>query len=388
MNPVDDLRAVRPAHLGDRPVDEHTRSAELARAMAGPRQALRRRTAVRPVWGISLAGAAAAVTAVAVIVSGNGPAPDPRAPDGGPRIAPSATPDVTASTTPKVKLSAREVLLAAAEEADRQPDGSGAYWHSASARRTLYVAKHGGYVVEQRSRTETWTPRALKGEQWFRSQTLGARPATEADRKAWERAGSPPEIKVAIPGNKMKLSVALPTAARPARTERSPVANGQVFWLGRNVTMKDLRGLPSDPDKLKKWLAKSYDGHDTESDSVPMAQDTWLFRVSVGLITDMPVTPAVRGAAFRMLADLDDVEVIENVTDAQGRHGTAVAVEERSKEFGVLQSRLVFDESSSRALAIESVVVRPGTTQIGLEPGTVWNSTALIESGWTNSKPS
>ncbi|MGW5160707.1 hypothetical protein ACWEPN_35020, partial [Nonomuraea wenchangensis] len=69
MNPIDELRAARPAHLGDRPVDERTRAAELAYAMSRPRQGeRRRRPAFRPAWGLALAGAAAAaVTAAAVV---------------------------------------------------------------------------------------------------------------------------------------------------------------------------------------------------------------------------------------------------------------------------------------------------------------------------------
>ncbi|MFG1703970.1 CU044_5270 family protein [Nonomuraea sp. M3C6] len=380
MNPIDELRAARPAHLDDRPVDERTRSAEISYAMSGPRQARSRRKVVRPVWGLSLVGAAAAVTAVAVVLSGNGAAPAPRAPDDGGPIA--------ASAAPRVQLSARDVLLAAAEKADRQPGGSGAYWHTVSVTRSLLTAKQGGYLVMDQSRSEGWTPSAIGGDQWGSNQSLGARPATEADRKAWEQAGSPPEIEVVVPG-KGKGALALPTSEGRAKTSHTPLVDGdKVFWLGRNVTMKDLRGLPSEPGKLKKWLVASYAGHDTESSSEPMSQDAWLFRVSVGLITDMPVTPEVRGAAFRMLADLDSVELVENVTDAEGRQGTAVSVEEHTKGAGVLENRLVFDESTGRALANESVVVKPGGFQAGFEPGTVWHSIALIEAGWTDSKPS
>nr|WP_311132649.1 CU044_5270 family protein [Nonomuraea gerenzanensis] len=326
--------------------------------------------------------AAAAVTAVAVVVSGGGAAPTtPRAPDGAQAAASPAT------AAPRVTLSARDVLLAAAEKADRQADGSGDWWHSVTVNRHLYAARTGGYLVVDRTRNEGWTPAATGGEQWAGDQRLGAEPATEADRRAWEQAGAPSEIEVLVPG-KGRGRLALSTAEGEARTSHTPLVDGdKVFWLGKNVTMKDLRTLPSDPGKLKKWLMASYAGHGTESTSEELSGDAWLFRVSVGLIMDMPVTPEVRGAAFRMLAELDDVKVTASVTDAEGRQGTAVSMRERYDRGGVSENRLVFDEATGRALAHEYVVVEPGGLQAGFEPGAVWSSTALIEAGWTDDRP-
>lgn len=396
MNPIDELRAAKPAHLDDGGrVDELTRATELARAMSGPRLAPARRRVVRPAWGLGLAGAAAAVTAAVVVVSGNGPVPaNPSRAPGGTGVVASAEPSASGTRTraPRVALPARQVLLAAAENAARQDEGSGDYWHSESVSRNLYTVKDGGYLVVDRNRLEGWTPSATGGEQWSRSKSLGARPATEQDRKAWERAGSPSAFEAVIPGKgggKEKYgAIPLSTSPRPARTERSSLVDGdKVFWLGRNVTMKDLRGLPSDPAKLKKWLMASYEGHGTEGDSQEMSGDVWLFTVSMGLIMDMPVTPEVRGAAFRMLAELDEAKVTADVTDAEGRSGTAVSVQEPTHGGGIDEKRLVFDESTGRALARENVVVKAGTFQAGLEPGTVWTSEVLIGSGWTDAGP-
>jgi hypothetical protein len=386
MNPIDELRAARPAHLGDAPVEEDTRAAELSYAMSGPRQGRRRRAVVRPVWGVSLVGAAAAVTAVAVVMSGNG-APPREA--GGGHVAASAT----AASPKTVTLSARDVLLAAAEKADREPSGSGDWWHTVRVGRTVFIAKEGGYLLLDQQREEGWTPSATGGAQWSRSRSLGARPATEEDRKAWEEAGSPSEVEVVLPESKRgkpgMAALKLPLTPGKTRTSHSPLVDGdKVFWLGRNVTMKDLRGLPDEPGALKKWLLKSYEGHGTESTSTPMSSESWLFQVTVGLITDMPVTPQVRGAAFRMLAALHTVKVTENVTDAEGRQGTAVSIKEDGDEkLGVREMRLILDEATGRALATENVVVEPGGMQTGLEPGTVWNSDVVLESGWTDAGP-
>ncbi|MFG6201996.1 CU044_5270 family protein [Nonomuraea sp. JJY05] len=372
MNPIDELRAARPAHLGERPIDPRTRAAELSRAMSQPRPVRRRRRAARPVWSLGLAGAAAAVTAVAVVVATNGTTSTPRAPDR------------PASTQGTVTLSAREVLLAAAARAERQPEGKGAYWHTVSVRRTLFAAAKGGYRVLDQQRDEGWTPSATGPEQkqWGRMQSLGVRPATEWDRLAWERAGSPASIEVTVPGKPKPMI--LKTSPGRTMTGRSPLTDGdKVFWLGRNVSVKELRELPGDPDELKKRLL-AWKGHATD---VPMVGDGWLFVVSTGLIMNMPVTPEVRGAAFRMLAELGDVRVIENVTDAEGRTGTAVAINEQTADGGVTEHRLIIDEATGQALANEYVVVKPRGLQAGFEPGTMWNSIAVIKAGWTDEKP-
>lgn len=385
MNPIDQLRAARPAHLGDTPVDQSTRTAELSRAMAQPRPVPARRRTVRPVWGFGLAGAAAAVTAVAVAVSGTG-GTAPRAP---------SAQVVSSQTAPaqEIRLSAQAVLLAAAHSAARQPDTAGAYWHTVSVSRNLFKAADADYTVVNRERNESWTPSATGGEQRSRTQPLGAEPASPEDETAWKQAGSPAGISVTVPG-KRGAKLVLPTGQGAAQDGHASLVDGdKVFWLGRNVTMKDLHDLPSDPDKLKAWLLRSYDGHDTESDA-PMASDAWLFAVTVGLFTDMPVTPEVRGAAFQMLAGLKTIKVVRDVTDAEGRTGTAVAIEGQAKlnatakdDGGILQTRLVFDETTGQALARESVVVRPGGRVAGFAPGTVWSSESVLEAGWTDAEP-
>ncbi|MEV4471663.1 CU044_5270 family protein [Nonomuraea salmonea] len=389
MNPMEELRAARPAHLDERQVDEQTRAVELARAMARPREPRRGRNRVaRPVWGFGLAGAVAAAAAVAIVVSGNTAVPGPgvRHP-----VATEQTPTEQTPTeqAPTVRLSARDVLLAAAEKAGRQVEGKGDFWHSVTISRNVYVAED-GYRVVDRSSSEQWTPADPKGEQWWRTRSLGVQPMTDADRQAWEAAGKPSEIDVRMPAKDRKNKpgrLTLPTTPRPERFDSSKLVDGHVFWLGRNVTMKDLRGLPDEPEALKKWLMASYAGHGTESTSEEMTGDAWLFRVAMGLIMDMPVTPEVRGAAFRMLADLDEVEVTAGVTDAEGRRGTAVSVRETYPKGGVSDNRLIFDEATGRPLANEHVVVRSGGYQAGLEPGTVWNSNALIEASWTDTLP-
>lgn len=365
MNPMEELRAARPAHLTGGPVDPRTRQAELAHAFAQPTR-VPRRGRKSLTWGLGLAGAAAAaVTAVALAV-GSAPVVSPGAPD------------VAAQP---VTLSAREVLLVAATSAERRPAAAGDYWHVSSRSRSLHPVNE-GFVISIEQESESWVG---ADEQWGSTRALGVKPATDADRAAWEKAGSPRELTFA--GRKR-----IPIQESAERPRTGHTRGQEIFWLGRNVTMADLRSLPTDPAALKADLLRFYEGKDTES-GAPMAEDAWLFRVTEGLITDMPVSPEVLAAAFRMLADLPSVTSLGRVTDAAGRPGTAIAIADISQRKpgdtakGVVQVRLIIDEKSGRALARESVVVKPGGLQAGLEPGTVWSTHTILETGWTDEHP-
>jgi hypothetical protein len=373
------LREARPAELNpDAPVDPRVREAELARAMvaapAADRTPARRRR--RPLWA---AGGASAVAAGA-LVAGAFVAFVPSGGDG---------PEPGGSTRP---LDARTVLLAAAEKADGRADaGSGAYWHTVSIASHTYTVKDGAarYTVTVRDRQETWTPGEPGGVMYSRHRDLGATPATAADAAAWRRAGSPDTVQVGqpiAPGS----GIVKPRRVRFAPSAPSPLSasrldgGGEVYWLGRNVTVRDLRALPSDPKRLRTWLLRWYKGHDTESGR-PMGADEWLYRVARGMVLSMPVRPEVRAAGFRMLAELPSVTSVGAVTDGQGRPGNAIAMDDRT-DGGVIRDQLIIDLGTGTALASGIIMVKPapGTD---VPAGRTMSSEVVLTAGWTNSTP-
>ncbi|TDD79312.1 CU044_5270 family protein [Actinomadura rubrisoli] len=385
------LREARPEELGpDVAVDDGTRRAELTRAMAarpstraaGDARKRPSRGRLLPVWGIGLVGAAAAAALVATNLPSGGGAPHRQA--GGPGGPAAET------------LDAKTVLLAAAEKADARPDRMRAYWRQTTISTNAYQAKvpGGWYTVVTRERSETWTPSKPGVRTWTRQQELGVRPAAPADEAAWRRAGSPSTFQLEVPMIGPKNGKARPafkpfkatTAPGRVRTESSPLVDGdKVFWLGRNVTMKDLRALPGDPKRLKAALLRWYDGHDTESSSVPQSADAWLYRTAGGLVTGMPVRPEVRAAAFRMLAGLKTVRGLGKVKDTQGRTGDAIAMDERTS-IGVVRHRLVIDRSTGNALADETVLVKPAAGE-SRPAGWLLGSEAVMNTEWTDSAP-
>ncbi|GLW66112.1 hypothetical protein Arub01_43560 [Actinomadura rubrobrunea] len=376
------LAAARPAELDpDAPVDPAVREAELARAKTAfshVEGAVARRR-IRPMWGLGLVAAATASLVAATALTGTD-APTP---------AQSGT-----SAAPRA-LDARTVLLTAAEHADKQTEDVRAYWYVATMARNYFRATspQGDYTVVLEERNESWTPSAPGGKQWGRQQNLGGRPVTQADRAVWQRAGSPstfrmkPTVVYKAGGAVRPKMAELDAAPGKPRLSSTPLVDGdKVFWLGRNVSMKDLRSLPADPARLKKSLLRWYDGHDTESSSVPMAADEWLFQVTRGLVVEMPVKPEVRAAAFRMLAGLKSVRSVGEVKDAQGRTGAAVAVTLKTPN-GVLEHRLIVDPASGNALGDEIVVLKPAGVNAHLPAGTPLASTTVLTAAWTDAAP-
>ncbi|MFI0482703.1 CU044_5270 family protein [Actinomadura sp. 9N215] len=390
------LRDARPAEYDpDAPVDEHVRRAELARAMATapeppvsppvsppmlppvpvPVSVPARRRRFRPVWGAGLAGtvAAGALAAVVLVPSGeDGPEP-PRA--GG---------------DTEWTLDAKTVLLTAAQKADGRPDTMRAYWHTVSIGSSTHTVGKAGarYSVTARSKYEAWTPSRPNGKVHGRDQYLGAKPTTPADEAAWRRAGSPDTFEVRVPigpGSKITKPARWKLAPASPQSWASPLTGGDtVFWLGRNVTMKQLRALPSDPKRLKAELMRWYEGHDTESDR-PMDAGDWLYEVTRGMVLAMPVRPEVRAAGFRMLAGLPAVKSIGQIKDPQGRTGAAIAVDKKTPG-GVIRDQMIIDLTTGAALAGGTVMLRPAPGS-DVPAGRTMSSEVALTAEWTDTPP-
>jgi hypothetical protein len=161
------------------------------------------------------------------------------------------------STDTKTAASGQDVLLAAADAAERSPEGSGTYWHL-----TVGFGRYGN--------AEFWIK--PNGEYWFRNHnTEGA---------VW-----------------------------PSGTPRLP----KPFSLesGVELTFDQLRALPTDPAALRAWVDEAVvSGHEQDKARATMSS-------LVALVSTVPAPPDVRATAFRALAAYPGIENLGPVPGGQ-----------------------------------------------------------------------
>ncbi|GAA4181133.1 hypothetical protein GCM10022252_05000 [Streptosporangium oxazolinicum] len=378
MNPLDQLRAARPDHL-DTPADEHTRAAELSYATSQARPTrtpaqTRKSGVLRPGWALGLAGVAAATAVAVTITAIGGTAPAP------------SSPAVAGDDQPVTRLSAKQVLLVAAESSLKARQGSGAYWYvESTSGNAQQVGTKVRYTVNSLGRGQTWIARSPKRESWWVSQNLGTKPAPDSEA-AWKQDGSPTRWTVTVTKSadtKARLTV----EAKGGEPFSNPINMGDKVadLAGENVSVAELQALPATPADLKAYLLKRYKGHGTESNA-PQDADSWLFQVTAGLLSDMPVKPAVRAAAYQVLAGLDGVRSLGEVTDALDRKGQGVARAE-TWPTGEFERQLIVDPRTGILLTDRFVAVAPTGTYGWAKPGTVVNWNAIVKAEWTDRKP-
>ncbi|MEU4768826.1 CU044_5270 family protein [Actinosynnema sp. NPDC023794] len=188
------------------------------------------------------------------------------APPGGPATAlGTGTPT---ESPPAAAVSAPEILLAAATSAGRSPEGSGAYWH--------VTARFAG----ERARVDEYWINP-DGRAWFRGVRTGGKVVPMGERRP------KPFPLVAV-----------------------------------DLSLEELRALPTDPGALKSWIAEAVEHADARTSAggrlsaVGRAEAT--FYSLIALVSTVPAPPEVRAAAFRAIASYPDVESTGAVPGGQG----------------------------------------------------------------------
>ncbi|YCK35484.1 hypothetical protein ACNF49_15780 [Actinomadura sp. ATCC 39365] len=128
----------------------------------------------RPLVGASLAGAAAVTVAATFLAAPSSP----------------SAPSASAASAAPARLSAGEILLAAADSVT-PATGDGAYWRRDGVVGRYERAPGGHYTLRTSRSVELWLPKAAGRPTWVIRQDLGAEPATPEDETAWRAVGSP-----------------------------------------------------------------------------------------------------------------------------------------------------------------------------------------------------
>ncbi|MEV0236382.1 CU044_5270 family protein [Nonomuraea sp. NPDC050786] len=218
------------------------RAALLERAAGGPSPTARRRVLWRRARWVLIPAVAAAVAAALVIVpNGSGGSRSP-------------------------SMSSRDVLLVAADTAERTPEGAGTYWH-------ITITKQGSPTQEYWYRRD--------GHFWIKGEGM------KGDGKLFEWPLKPQ-----------------PFAVGPLR-----------------MSFEELRSLPADKDALYTRLWSAVPGSGVRIDAGPMTaaeQDGLAMYALLSLISEAPVSPQVRAAAYRAVASRPGV--VDLGETSGGRH--------------------------------------------------------------------
>jgi transposase len=157
-----------------------------------------------------------------------------------------------------------------------------------------------------------------------------------------------------------------------------------------------LLALPADPARLKELLL-------TGSSHYPQVSQSAYLLQAVPPVLQMPVTPAVRSALYRMLAAMPGIQSLGTVKDVAGKHGAAVAYTGRYANCGngiplndaVSLYRVLFTSCTvQQVLVIDPATGLPQAEELRymqLPPGQKWSApTGLFSyeifgrSHWTN----
>jgi hypothetical protein len=191
------------------------------------------------------------------------------------------------------------------------------------------------------------------------TQRLGAEPASPADAAAWRRAGSPTSW-----------------IAWFDRTVRITMAPGRQYFAGpRNLTVArpNYATLPTSPARLKAYiLAHEAELGNTGTQSEVLYEDAFTFM-------NAQSPPAVRAAAYRVLASVPGIRMEPNVQDPAGQSGTALWLRQTGPALGLT----IVDPATSTPLCVEDVA-QQRIPAIHVALGTVLSYTLFVSSGWTN----
>ncbi|MFJ1730685.1 CU044_5270 family protein [Streptomyces sp. NPDC088254] len=376
-----------PAVLADSPRRREDLARILAAATVGhsPRSLApgRLRGGFRPFGTVA---ALAAVAASAVVVG---------AFDGDPSGGRPGTPPQSSSAAAGPGSSAsdgrsdvRLQLLSAAKKAEA-PAAEGTYWQTTTRSEDVdVVGERGESFAVRTTSTGEWSVGVRPGTRSLMISGLDGvtAPRTEADETRWRAAGSPRRVQAAATeeaGAGTLGHTMGPLRPMVMRTD----ADDKIYALGpRNVSYQDLRELPSEVGELRRRLA-SLPGQDSGADAggSPTAH---VLRQAADLIT-MPVTPAVRAAAYRVMAELPGVRGLGRVTDPLGRVGVGVAFPGTSRTpLGSVEQRLVVDPSTGAMLCEQLVLIEPSARALGagLGVGTTVNYSATTRMSWGDSQ--
>ncbi|GAA2620488.1 hypothetical protein SMC26_26175 [Actinomadura fulvescens] len=264
---------------------------------------------------------------------------------------------------------AASFLLAAADGRARHAS-SGRHWYLHTLNGTTAVVRsptrpNVRYTVEVRASVfnlaQNGASSGAKMYEWD-GDDVEVRPVSPADHAAWTADWQPDADALKV---------------EPPHGQRGPEPEeGGYFDIGP----PEARELPSDPSELRAWILNYATKFDHERLRQP---DLYLFIYAPLLLAELPVSDRVRIATYRILASLKGVRMVD-ATDATGRKGRAVSMVQTTPAYGTIDWQLFIDPSTGRLTASQGVVVKGGSKNAGVPPGSRQFFQIVKKADWTN----
>ncbi|MER5326667.1 CU044_5270 family protein [Streptosporangium roseum] len=329
-------------------------------------------------WLASAASVAATVLVVTMVTAPNEqrPAPPPAA-------------------SPGAQPSARQMLLAAATAvaAATKAPVSGAYWRTTTTWGMDAISPDRGYVIRRLFSKDEWLARRPGAQSWSITQSLGVKPLTPEDQAAWRKAGSPTRWK--YPMDMTGYVGVNSEEVLRAEAEEKVASRLRGGWKGSGgsltkepLTWDEIRHIPSGERELRAYLeqllttpAKGGSGQD------PRRPESALQEACMQIVFALPVSPAVRASAYRILATMPELKSLGRVKDPLGRTGEAFGYQMApgSGRENAYEAVRVIDPTTGLPLA------QWWTTTVQLAGGRTAKTTSFTayqRMGWTDAKPS
>ncbi|WP_067496751.1 CU044_5270 family protein [Actinoplanes sp. TFC3] len=279
------------------------------------------------------------------------------------------------AVTPAKQPGAHDFLLAAATTAGAEKTGR--YWHTETVvlRGPVRVQ---GYDLASRAVIEYWLAKDPQDASWVGQRDLGYRPFSPDDTAKWAAAGKPTTWTVTTDN------------AAGHRTLRAAPGSATLETMSASMFLQSLGGfdaievnaLPTSPAQLRKLFQDRIVERATAALPGTAAGDANLFRAMTDLLVQVPAVPAVRAAAFEVIADLPGITIQEHVKDAEGRDGVRITLLQNGSSVSQVNS-IVLDSATHRVFA-RGYDAKAADSGDAVKSG---NETFLTI-GWTDAKPS
>ncbi|MEV6152820.1 hypothetical protein AB0L53_20965 [Nonomuraea sp. NPDC052129] len=249
----------------------------------------------------------------------------------------------------------------------------GTYWHTRTLLRSTLPQQFGRganrYRVEVRRIEEIWT--STDGKAWVGRRSLGARPKSAADEKAWRRDGSPSRLSRPAGDGPVTLDT------KADKGQVIPPRGSNPFELAeQQLSYEEVQKLPADPSGLKAWLTKAVRVAKAPEDAV----DNNVALALLTLLRDLPAPKEVRAAAYQALLTMPDVRSQGTAKDALGRAGAKLSIfHDRARQ--KVKTEVIVNTNEMVSLAERL------TTELNGRPSADFTST-MLQVGWTDAAPS